>query len=186
MVADLNGDGHLDVVFASVSDGATVQVNSYVYWGSATGFSAANRAELPTLGASQLMAADPGAISNRAPAQVFVSRPLDTGTARPTYTELSCAAAVVSKTSLRLQLRSAASEADLESVQWYGPTSTGDYYVAAPAGSSEGDAVRAPIHRTHNGDRFVQYRAVLYSENFCATPVLDRVTIHYREGVGLD
>jgi hypothetical protein len=48
-VADLNGDGFLDVVFAShyPPTEESPQV-SQIYWGSAIGFNAANVTELPT------------------------------------------------------------------------------------------------------------------------------------------
>jgi len=57
-VADLNGDGHLDVVFANHGDGTTNKVNSYIYWGSASGYSTASRTGLPTVGAAGSSVAD--------------------------------------------------------------------------------------------------------------------------------
>lgn len=50
-VADLDGDGWLDIVFSSYSDGTTRELDSYVYWGSESGFDVANRTTLPTIGA---------------------------------------------------------------------------------------------------------------------------------------
>ncbi|MFC2149557.1 FG-GAP-like repeat-containing protein [Candidatus Auribacterota bacterium] len=35
-VADLNNDGYLDIVFSNVSNGDSVDINSYIYWGAAT------------------------------------------------------------------------------------------------------------------------------------------------------
>jgi len=55
---DLNGDGWLDLVFANHHDDTTFFVNSYIYWGSSTGFSATNRKELPTMGALSSVVAD--------------------------------------------------------------------------------------------------------------------------------
>ncbi|MEW6684874.1 MAG: FG-GAP-like repeat-containing protein [Candidatus Edwardsbacteria bacterium] len=49
-VADLNKDGYPDIVFANWYDDVTYDVNSYIYWGSATGFNSANRTELPVHG----------------------------------------------------------------------------------------------------------------------------------------
>jgi hypothetical protein len=57
-IQDLNGDGWADLVFANASDGATPEVNSFVYAGSKDGFSADRRTELPTLGAAGVTAAD--------------------------------------------------------------------------------------------------------------------------------
>ncbi len=50
-VEDLNKDGYLDLVYASYNNGVTENTNSYVFWGSATGYADANRTALPTSGA---------------------------------------------------------------------------------------------------------------------------------------
>ncbi len=62
-VADLNEDGHADIVLANAfrlhekpdpPTGNNVQtycVNSYIYWGAAAGYSTERRTELPTIGA---------------------------------------------------------------------------------------------------------------------------------------
>ena len=57
-VADLNSDGYLDLAMASYSKDSKFKVNSYIYWGSATGFSASKREELPTQGARGCAVAD--------------------------------------------------------------------------------------------------------------------------------
>ena len=57
-VADLNNDGRLDVVLSNYHDGTTYQLNSFVYWGSATGYSTKQRTSLPTLGAHGAAAVD--------------------------------------------------------------------------------------------------------------------------------
>jgi len=52
-VDDLDGDGYPDIVFANYQSGnSTFDIDSYIYWGSATGYSTANRTNLPTSGAS--------------------------------------------------------------------------------------------------------------------------------------
>jgi hypothetical protein len=57
-VADLNGDGRLDLVFANYDSGASHRIDSYIYWGGAAGFSAARRSGLPTVGARGVSVAD--------------------------------------------------------------------------------------------------------------------------------
>ncbi|MCS7056844.1 MAG: VCBS repeat-containing protein, partial [Thermoflexales bacterium] len=62
-VADLNGDGHAEVIFANYFDGSTVNLSSYVYWGQPGGtygvqYSAGHRTELPTMGAHGIAIAD--------------------------------------------------------------------------------------------------------------------------------
>jgi hypothetical protein len=56
---DLNCDGWPDLVFACTEDGSgDYDAHSYVYWGSPAGFDAADRQELPTLGAMGATVAD--------------------------------------------------------------------------------------------------------------------------------
>lgn len=55
---DFDADGFIDVAFANHGDGETLRVPSVVYWGSATGLSATDATALPTIGASQVTAAD--------------------------------------------------------------------------------------------------------------------------------
>ena len=56
--ADLNKDGHLDLVAGRDEYPSNPQANSYIYWGSAKGLSAANKKELPTVGANGVAVAD--------------------------------------------------------------------------------------------------------------------------------
>lgn len=58
LLADLNGDKWPEIVLANSSDGKTSRVPSYIYWGSADGFSPEHRTDLPTLGANGASAAD--------------------------------------------------------------------------------------------------------------------------------
>jgi hypothetical protein len=51
-VADLDKDGYLDIVFSNARNAATVDVESYIYWGSSQGYSDADRTELPVSGAT--------------------------------------------------------------------------------------------------------------------------------------
>ena len=52
---DLNLDGHLDLVFANhYNADMDPPADSFVYWGSATGFDAGDRTELPTMSAAGL------------------------------------------------------------------------------------------------------------------------------------
>ncbi len=62
-VADLNKDGHLDIVFANCGDGKRFEemrfdINSYIYYGSDDGLSINNRKEIPTCGAHSVAIAD--------------------------------------------------------------------------------------------------------------------------------
>jgi len=57
-IADLDADGYLDIVFANLRNGPNYNVNSYVYWGSSTGYSTSDRTDLPTDGATGVAAGD--------------------------------------------------------------------------------------------------------------------------------
>ena len=56
--ADLDGDGYIDLVFGSHFNLATYVLDSYIYWGSSTGYSVASRTALPTIGAAGIGIAD--------------------------------------------------------------------------------------------------------------------------------
>ena len=167
IAADYNADGYLDVVFCNNGGQPTGNINSYVYWGSATGYSATKRAELPTMSVGFSTTADPGSVHDRSPVQTFTSRAMDTGSAAPTYALLTWKATVPKKTSLKLQLRSAATAAGLAAAIWYGP-STWDRYTQSGT----------PINKVHDGHRFIQYRAT-FSHDFGNTPILDKVEVSY-------
>ncbi len=57
-VSDVDLDGYLDLVFANRFDGSSYEVDAYIYWGSAGGYSVDNRLELPVFGASRSRVAD--------------------------------------------------------------------------------------------------------------------------------
>ena len=173
LVADFNGDGVVDILLANNDSSKGHNINSYCYWGTKAGPSTTNPLGLPTHGAASSGSADPGAVHDRKPVQTFTSRVLDSGPGTPTYISLSWKASVPNKTSLKLQLRSASSALGLASAPWYGPTSTSDHYIVTPTSGS------AAVNKTHNGDRYVQYRAT-FSHDFGNTPVLDRVAVTYK------
>ena len=172
LVADLDGDGRLDLVFANRDDGTFWSIKSYIYWGSAAGFSTASRSELPTVGASWVStSADPGSLSSRGQQQVFLSRVHDTGLSAPVYHTLTVLGVQPQHTDLRLQVRSAATPAALASAPWYGPTTANGYYTALASPTA--------LNSAHKGQRYLQYRALLSCKRFSGTPVLDRVVVAY-------
>jgi hypothetical protein len=57
-IADINADGYKDLVFANSVDEESFSTDSYIYWNGPSGLHAANRQELPTIGASDVMAVD--------------------------------------------------------------------------------------------------------------------------------
>jgi hypothetical protein len=66
-VVDLDQDGYLDIVFSNYNQNftpseryisTTYEIDSYIYWGSASGYAIANRTDLPTIGAYGSSVAD--------------------------------------------------------------------------------------------------------------------------------
>ena len=56
--ADLNGDGYPELIVVNNFNGTRTDLNSYIYWGSAQGYSAVRRTELPTQGGVAVAVAD--------------------------------------------------------------------------------------------------------------------------------
>jgi len=58
LVADVDGDGWNDILFSNCYDGVSGELDSYLYWGGAEGFSVDRREALATVGAHTATAAD--------------------------------------------------------------------------------------------------------------------------------
>ena len=73
--------------------------------------------------------------------------------------------------SLLFQLRSASTEAGLDSAQWYGPTGPSDFY----------DVPGTDVNPVHMGAgaRWIQYQMYVNTSNPGETPVLEDITITY-------
>jgi alpha-tubulin suppressor-like RCC1 family protein len=71
---------------------------------------------------------------------------------------------------LRFQLRSADSEANLSAATWYGPTGTGDYYTSSGQ----------EINSVHDGDQWFQYQILLDTTDTSLTPSVDSVSVNYQ------
>jgi len=70
---------------------------------------------------------------------------------------------------IRVQLRSAATESALATATWTGPDGAGTYYT------TPGQAVNA----SHDGQRYLQYRVILDAVAKAARPALDSIAITY-------
>ena len=166
-VADLNGDGFLDIAFPNYFDDITRNIDSFIYWGSGSGFSSGNKTELTTHGAYSDTTKDLGDTYTRHPEFIYTSSDYDT-VAISSFETISWTAQTPAGTSIQFQIRTADTQAALATTSWYGPTTTSDRYT------DPGTTIN-PIHQ---GDRWVQYR-LFFGTNYASTPILDSVTIVY-------
>ena len=74
LATDLNRDGHADLVFAQYNLGPSFDTDSVIYWGGPQGPDAARRQDLPTSGATAVVAAD---LSNRGRSDIIFCNNLD-------------------------------------------------------------------------------------------------------------
>ena len=115
------------------------------------------------------IASDTGTKVIANPSGTFVSSAFDTSEIASPDT-ISWDATTLGNSSIVFQIRSADTEAGLASANWYGPTGTGDYYTVSGQ----------TVNGVHNGDRWMQYRAVFAATN--DVPTLNSVAIGYNLG----
>lgn len=99
----------------------------------------------------------------------FTSVPHDTGS-NTYFKSLSWSAETPLDTSIKFQLRTAATEAELASTAFVGPNgNSGSYYTSSPANLWTG----------HINDQWVQYKALLSTDDEFETPSLKEVVLNY-------
>lgn len=98
----------------------------------------------------------------------IVSSKFDTGDAT-VFGQLSWSALTTAGTTLSVQLRTAETEAELDTAPWLGPTGPFDSYTASNVG----------INSTHDGDRWVQYKVTMGTSNSTQTPILNSIKLTY-------
>jgi len=98
----------------------------------------------------------------------FVSSAFDTGEFS-SFQILSWDGEVPIGTTLKFQIRTANTEAELNSASWYGPTGVSDFYTASGL----------TINPIHNAKRWVQYKVYFETLQASITPTLKSVSIDY-------
>jgi len=101
----------------------------------------------------------------------FISSVLDTTSVAPVFTSLEWIESKPSKTNIKFQLRSSDSLTGLESAEWIGKDGTSSSYFTTAEGNS--------IYHLSLGKQFIQYKAVLSTEDVENTPVLEAVKLRY-------
>jgi hypothetical protein len=170
LVADFNGDGYPDILFACHTLEGRHRNDSFLYWGGPEGFSPERRTLLPGLGPHMFTVADIGNIYNRSDRFDYLSKVFDAG-APVKFETLSWEGDTPFATRIELQVRAGASAEALEKSPWLGPDGPNSFYRE---------------HRSKLGGlvpvaRYFQYKATLVSPNGANTPVLRAVSAGYRQ-----
>ena len=152
-IADLNLDGHLDLVFANFMHNYRSDQQSLIYWGSDSGFSPSNRTELPTFLASGVTVGD---LNGDGLPEVILSNRGDERGDIWGY-----------RLHLEFQVRSAAEEESLRGASWQGPSGSESFFTESPAALSG----------LANNHDWLQYRVYLTSADGGNTPYLEEVSV---------
>jgi hypothetical protein len=172
IVSDFNRDGFTDVFFfCHRADGSFNEVgkfgdhhaNSFLYWGSANGFSEKNRLEIPSIGVHYDVGIDIGHIKNR---KFEYSYESSSHYIKKKPKLLNWKAEMPPGTTLKFQLKSAKSKEKLSTAEWLGPDGPSSYYTKS----------NSDINKVKKNS-WIQYRAIFISDNGANAPVLESVEI---------
>jgi len=165
--ADFNEDGWIDLAIANHKVDGDHLGWSAVWWNGPDGFDENRVTRLPTCGPHGMTAVGPGNQRDRGPEEYYISAPFELpGGARATRIDWD--AEVPGKTWVRAQIRSAATEEELDGAGWTAPDSGDGWY-------ENGDDVGG-----HGSDgRWTQYRLALGAVNGVASPRITEVRVHY-------
>jgi hypothetical protein len=164
-IADLNHDGWMDLFVCNHVIEGDHTVGSNIFWGGPEGYSGKRRQWLPTFGPHFSAGWDVGNLYDRSPQEEYISAPLEIPAGR-SPTRLSWTAQTPHRTGVKFQMRSAPSSELLEQSSWTGLEGEGSFFTNSPSKLT----VSAE-------SRWLQYRAILVSEDGGSTPYLDSVQI---------
>ena len=162
LATDFDENGHLDLLVFNHK--ITYKENnhsndSFLYWGSTTGYSIKDRSRLPAHGPHFMQNVDVGNLATRKLEESYFSVPVEIQTVRPvTDLVLSFTAETPHGSAVKFDFRSATTSAALTEATWR--------------------RVRKKGHIGLNpGERWLQYRATLIAGTGYATPLLTQVAI---------
>jgi len=174
LVSDFNRDGHPDVfLYCHRKEGSPDEVGnygdhltvSYLYWGGADGFQANRRHPVLSLGVHNDSGVDIGHIVDRGFQFEYVSSEYDSEGRRPLRIEWS--ADEPPRTSVKLQIRVADDRQALAEATWHGADGAGTYFTRP------GELGDLP------DGHWIQYKAVLDTDNGAGSPVLKMVEVYF-------
>jgi hypothetical protein len=167
---DFNQDGYPDLFqWNHIKDGDHA-VGSWIFWGAKEGFGTNRRTWLPSSGPHYSMGVDLGNLYDRKPEEYFTSRPhrIPEG-----YwpARLAWKSKNPPRTGVKLQLRTAATEAALRQAAWSGPKGASSFYESAAA-----------IPAVPGDHRWAQYRIVFTGLGAGNSAVVEAVELECRRG----
>jgi hypothetical protein len=175
-VADYNGDGYNDILLINhrsegspdiVGSFGDHMTDSYIYWGGPDGFKTQRRALIPSKGAHYDAGVDLGNIYDRTFDFDYRSSAFHYGKRRGD--RIDWKAQTPHGSSVRFQIRTAASAEGLRTREWTGPTGVGSFYQRP-----------SEFLKTAEGDSWIQYRAILSCPGGVGSPVLEQVSLTFR------
>jgi hypothetical protein len=169
IVDDFNHDGYKDILFVCHSKDGNHRTDSFLYWGSADGYSVERRSLIPGVGVHMVSTVDIGNIYDRSDHYDYISPPFEGGPGAR-FTKIDWEGETPFRTRLEFQIRSANTRDGLASAAWVGPQGPNSYYT-----KSGSTLVGEPAM-----GRWLQYKARLISLDSADTPILQSVSISYQ------
>jgi len=166
--ADCNLDGYPELFVANHTRVGNHRSDIWIYRGRPGGFSPDHRESLPAAGPHFFSFVDVGNVYDRSGRYDYISPPFDAGRGAR-FESISWDAATPFRTAVEFQLRTAATEDELEAAVWTGPAGKRSFFKAS------GSRIAPPPA----GHRWMQYKATLVSPNSANTPVLRAVSVRY-------
>jgi len=176
--ADFDGDGWIDLLMVRHKSagnpdraGSPIAHNtdSFLFWNGPKGFDISRATPIPTSGPHAQLGRDPGNIFDRRNEERYVSVPHRPAGKVLKPSAIAWTADLAPRTSVRFQIRTAATDAALARAPWVGPTGADSWFerpAAIPAGIITGP--------------WIQYRAALRSLDGGNSPVLTDVVIEFQ------
>jgi len=116
-IMDLNEDGWPDITFANHNKNNDHNLDAYIYWGSAEGYSKDNITELPVVGPHMMADADPGNLMTRKMIEDYTSPVLEILTPG-SVAALTWESSEPRGSSLRFDVRAADTKEGVEEATW--------------------------------------------------------------------
>ena len=156
-VLDLNADDYPEIIVTNHIEHGDHCIYSYIYWGSPNGYSTDRRTSLPTIGPHFLKNTDMGNIYDRSPSFDYISPPVSLP-GKTRGVTLNWDGETPNKTDIRFEYRVSHEEKSLDRSKWVAVT--------------PGKTFTLP-----RNSRYLQYRAILISEDGGSSPLLKEVSL---------